>query len=154
MSITPKNTLKGWFLTALKPLQAHYHAWMDSYWHKDEIIPAESVDIEIPDFPDPEVIENLITIVQEYVNPVTIEAEGPTTIQMPAGKLLQNIVVLSPTEQTVWIGTSPAGKEVLEDEVVPSEGHCAVSIAIYNQAESSLYLGGYSNPLTIKLYYR
>lgn len=38
-----KNTLKNWFLTGLKPTQAQFHAWMDSYWHKDEPIPQSKV---------------------------------------------------------------------------------------------------------------
>lgn len=41
---TPKNTLKGWFVTTAKPLQAQFWAWMDSFWHKDELIPMEKVD--------------------------------------------------------------------------------------------------------------
>ncbi len=38
------NTLKKWFQTGSKPTQEHFWAWMDSYWHKDESIPQESVD--------------------------------------------------------------------------------------------------------------
>lgn len=40
---TNKNILKNWFLTGLKPTQAQFWAWMDSYWHKDELIPQSSV---------------------------------------------------------------------------------------------------------------
>lgn len=40
---TDKNTLKSWFLTGLKPLQTQFHAWLDSYWHKDEAIPQSAV---------------------------------------------------------------------------------------------------------------
>lgn len=43
MATTDKNTLRNWFLTGLKPLQAQFHAWMDSYWHKDETIPQSSI---------------------------------------------------------------------------------------------------------------
>lgn len=41
---TPKNTLKSWFKRGLKPLEAQFYAWMDSYWHKNEKIPVSSVD--------------------------------------------------------------------------------------------------------------
>ena len=41
---TDKNTLKNWFKTGLKPLQAHFWAWLDSYWHKDEKIPMDNID--------------------------------------------------------------------------------------------------------------
>lgn len=38
-SVTDKNILKGWFKRGLKPLEVHFAAWMDSYWHKSEKIP-------------------------------------------------------------------------------------------------------------------
>ena len=43
MATTDKNTLRSWFLTGLKPLQAQFWAWMDSYWHKDEQIPQSAI---------------------------------------------------------------------------------------------------------------
>ena len=42
--ITPLNTLKSWFRTGLKPPQEQFWAWMDSYFHKDEKIPAASIE--------------------------------------------------------------------------------------------------------------
>lgn len=41
---TDKNTLKNWFKTGLKPLQTHFWAWLDSYWHKDEKIPMQNIE--------------------------------------------------------------------------------------------------------------
>lgn len=43
-NITDKNTLKSWFQRGLKPLEAQFHAWMDAYWHKSELIPTSSID--------------------------------------------------------------------------------------------------------------
>lgn len=40
---TPKNTLYNWFLTGLKPKQAQFWAWLDSFWHKNESIPVASI---------------------------------------------------------------------------------------------------------------
>jgi len=39
-----KNTLKQWFVTGAKPLQAQYWAWLDSYWHKFEPISINAID--------------------------------------------------------------------------------------------------------------
>ncbi len=39
-----KNTIKDWFRTGLKPTQAQFWAWMDSYFHKDEKIPITAID--------------------------------------------------------------------------------------------------------------
>lgn len=38
-----KNTLKNWFKTGLKPTQAQFHAWIDSFYHKDEKIPITAI---------------------------------------------------------------------------------------------------------------
>lgn len=43
-NITSKNTLKSWFKRGLKPLESQFHAWIDSYWHKDEKIPTATID--------------------------------------------------------------------------------------------------------------
>jgi len=44
MSKQSLNTLKSWFVTKAKPLAVQFWHWMDSYWHKDELIPAASID--------------------------------------------------------------------------------------------------------------
>jgi len=44
MAIQNKNTLKSWFLRGSKPLAAQYADWMDSFWHKDENIPASKIE--------------------------------------------------------------------------------------------------------------
>lgn len=44
MAITTLTTLKNWFKNGLKPDQAQFWAWMDSYWHKHEAIPSGSID--------------------------------------------------------------------------------------------------------------
>lgn len=44
MPTTPKSTLYNWFKRGLKPLESQFRAWLDSYWHKDELIPITSVD--------------------------------------------------------------------------------------------------------------
>lgn len=150
MAIQPKNTLKNWFLTSLKPLQQQYHDWMDSYWHKDELIPQEAIDIEFPDYPDPSVITELITL----INPVIVEASGPTTVVMPAGKLLQDIVVISDTEQDVSISMTAEDRAIADSETIPAGGWAVYAVSLYSKANTNLYFEGYSNPITIKLYYR
>ena len=43
MAKTTINIIKSWFKTGLKPTQDQFWSWQDSYWHKDEIIPQESI---------------------------------------------------------------------------------------------------------------
>ncbi|SMC75569.1 hypothetical protein [Chryseobacterium sp. YR221] len=40
---TDKTTLKSWFVTAAKPSQEQFWAWMDSYYHKNELLPMNAV---------------------------------------------------------------------------------------------------------------
>lgn len=146
----PKSTLYNWFLTALKPLQQHYHDWMDSYWHKDEIIPGTSVDINFPDFPDPGVIETLIELVQ----PVVIETSVPVTHTMPADKLLQTIVITSDTTQSVSISLTVSGNEIADQEEIAAGGWASWDVNLYNRSGTPLYFEDITNEVTIKLYYR
>jgi len=55
------NILKGWFKKGLKPLEVQYSAWLDSYWHKSESIPVDS-------------IENLPAIINNLPSAQTIAA--------------------------------------------------------------------------------
>lgn len=41
--MTEKNILQNWFVTGAKPTQEQFWAWMESYWHKSESIPAEMI---------------------------------------------------------------------------------------------------------------
>lgn len=42
--MTSKKTLKKWFSNFMKPVQEHFYAWIDSFWHKDEKIPMASIE--------------------------------------------------------------------------------------------------------------
>lgn len=43
MAQTAINTIKQWFKTGLKPTQDQFWSWIDSYWHKDELIPQDKI---------------------------------------------------------------------------------------------------------------
>ena len=38
------NTIKNWFKTGLKPTQQQFWDTWDSFWHKDQVIPASSIE--------------------------------------------------------------------------------------------------------------
>jgi len=44
MAVTPDISLKNWFKTGLKPTQAQFWAWLDSFWHKSENIPSAQIE--------------------------------------------------------------------------------------------------------------
>jgi hypothetical protein len=41
---TDRNTLKSWFQRGMKPLASQFSEWIDSFWHKNDSIPVESVE--------------------------------------------------------------------------------------------------------------
>lgn len=43
MAKTNLSQLKNWFKNGLKPPQEHFWNWMDSFWHKDEKIPINTI---------------------------------------------------------------------------------------------------------------
>ena len=43
MAQTAINTIKNWFKTGLKPTQDQFWNWIDSFWHKDELIPQDKI---------------------------------------------------------------------------------------------------------------
>jgi hypothetical protein len=43
--ITDRNTLKSWFVRGAKPLAAQFAAWIDSFVHKDDAVPATQVTV-------------------------------------------------------------------------------------------------------------
>ncbi|MDR0834614.1 MAG: hypothetical protein LBN93_10615 [Candidatus Symbiothrix sp.] len=41
--MTDRNTLKNWFVRGAKPLASQFAEWIDSFWHKNDNIPAGSI---------------------------------------------------------------------------------------------------------------
>lgn len=44
MAYQDLNTLKNWFKRGLKPLSQQFWDWMDSFWHKSQMIPAAMIE--------------------------------------------------------------------------------------------------------------
>lgn len=41
--LADRNSIKQWFKRGLKPLESHFWAWIDSFWHKNDLIPMSSI---------------------------------------------------------------------------------------------------------------
>ena len=81
MAQTAINTIKQWFKTGSKPTQEQFWSWMDSYLHKDELIPQDK-------------IQNLSTTLSgkadadQLANKANADASGLTDEQKSAWKEL------------------------------------------------------------------
>jgi hypothetical protein len=85
--VRDRNTLKGWFLRGMKPLASQFADWIDSFWHKNDSIPATSID-------------GLDGMINSKAEKILLEAE--TAARMAADSTLQSqINALPPPVQPV-----------------------------------------------------
>ncbi|MFC4686310.1 hypothetical protein ACFO4P_05085 [Epilithonimonas pallida] len=83
-----KTDLKGFFETGDKPTQEHFHEWLDSYWHKDEKIPMDSLNIDVSSKADKTAenlsAENIASWKTKLIEPSQITIE--TTLSIDTNK--------------------------------------------------------------------
>lgn len=137
MAIQSRTTLKNWFLTGLKPLQSQFHDWIDSFWHKDEEIPAAS-------------ITGLNDALAEIPPIIEISSTDSASANIPAGKLLDCIAIVVDSNETVKIGTTAGGDDIETAQIVAAFPR-VVSISAYFKTATTIYFTGTA---TIKIYLR
>ncbi len=92
MSVASRLQLKDWFKTGLKPLQAQYHAWIDSFLHVGDSISMSQIDnLDTT-------LQNLVTIQQfntlgNALIPISISNIQLAQVSVGIGKLLEVVVV-------------------------------------------------------------
>lgn len=91
MAVTSLSTIKSWFVTAAKPLQSQFHAWMDSFYHKEESIPISAITN----------LQNVLNAKADaagVTNNIVLIGPGVNTYTVPAGTLISHITFLGLTE--------------------------------------------------------
>lgn len=90
----------------------------------------------------------------DAMEPVLITTSNSTyTYEVPAGKLLDAIVIAGNTSQTVNIGTSANGDEITSELTVDANSHARLgSVLLYAPTATNIYFSGLSGANTIKLY--
>lgn len=81
----------------------------------------------------------------------TILAEDDIYFEVPEGRLLDNIVLISDANQTLDIGTTPSGTEIASSESLVAGTPLIVSVSEYG---STIYITGITDPTTVKFYIR
>lgn len=143
MAITALSTIKSWFLTGLKPTQGQFHNTWDSFWHKLESIPIESVDgLE-------ETIDNL----EQSSGPVEISLTENGEYVIPAGKLLEYLIVKSIDNQNVTIGTTSGGGEIVDLVAYGAGEHQVYDLLLYADNETTIYFT-IATEIVVKIYIR
>lgn len=150
MALQPISVLKNWFKTGAKPLQQQFWDWMDSFWHKSEAIPSDSVsglnDLFIR-------VDDLETAATGKV--VLTGSTTSITYQIPAGKLLEKAVVKSTATMTFTVSTASGGSGDIPIGQTLAAGQYALgNIDIFAEAAQNIYFEGLSGSVTITLYIR
>lgn len=108
MAKTAIQQLKQWFVTEAKPLQTHYWAWLDSFWHKDEKLPIGSV-------------QGLTELLnqQTYKRISGVVSSGSFFVLFPANSMVTVVTILSASNATIQIGKQ--GEDLNEYDVLPGQ---------------------------------
>lgn len=151
MAIQPINTLKSWFLTALKPTQQQFHDWLDSYWHKSETITTDKIDgldAVLNTIITQEVLDNTVK------NVTVITSTSPHTYEIPVGRMLDQIVVESLAGQNITIETGAGLKDIADADSISASGFRTYVVNQYAKGVVKPIYFIFSSEITIKLYLR
>lgn len=142
------NTIKSWFQTGDKPTQGQFHDWLDSFWHKDDIIPIASVDglsSQLSGLATQAALDALKAI-------VLTTSSVTASVSLPAGTILNKIRVKSTGAQTISVGTTPGGNNILAGEVL-SPGQVGLFVVdIDIESATTIHFSGLSGNNSIKIY--
>lgn len=139
MPTTAKSTVKTWFQNGDKPNQEQFWAWMDSWWHKDELIPQSAIEgLE----------DDLATAFS------TVVLENPGQVDFGPNVLLELIVVESADDQVVTIETTPTAANIAEDDEITAGGNNVYRVDIWTASGMSVYFRSFTEPITIRLFKR
>jgi hypothetical protein len=151
MAIITRATLSGYVVRKWKPLVQQVRDWMDSYWHKEDMIPIAAVE-GLEAFLNNLPTESTIAAVLQTLLPDTI-AEGDNSYVLPAGKTIWNIWIESGSDSNIIFSDADTGENLIETELianVPYAQSCRIA-ASTGAAKNILITGTYSQ-VNIKIY--
>lgn len=137
MAIRPLNTLKGWFVTAAKPIQDQFWDWIDSFRHKSEAIPMADVN-GLTD-----IINSLVpaTTFNAFEQGELIEYNAPATYAIPAGYELEKVFVYYPGAGVISMSLVQYGDQELIPEVEVVAGwNRKIDIGIVAVAATNVFI--------------
>ena len=129
MAEESRTILKTYFETGDIPTEAQFINFLDSYFHKDDIIPAENVEDLAP-------IEEVIS--------------GSGNYQIAAGKLLIGIVLVPSISGSYTIGTTGGGDEIDSGSLTAGTNETINYQEFFGTATSIYFTGTF----TAKIYLR
>lgn len=133
MSTTDRNTLTGWFVKGAKPLASQFAAWINSFWHKDDLIPVSSIEGLQEEFDKKAETSTVQTITQN----VTSVANRVTNVEGSVTNLQRQITDLETINKRSYTIDFNTDSELSQDSNLL--GSITIN-RILTQNVSSLYL--------------
>lgn len=138
-------------MTGLFPTQSQFWDWIDSFFHKDDLIEISNVN-------------GLAKALQGKADVGTtgggsgglsniILNAGVNTWDAPAGTLLEKILVNDPAFVSIKIGTALGGEDIMPEKRLSQ--HAAVLTIDYPVlVDQTIYFGGYTSDTITTIYRR
>lgn len=149
-----KETLLGYVVKYWKPTVQQVKDWMDSFWHKDEMIPVAKID-GLQEIINALPTEATLNTLLNQLLPFSITLTGAGNYYLGPGKILDLIRVESALGQTLHVQDIATGDDLLGDievsaGVVRSVG-CNIAAG---ESARQLFITGVTSPVTIRFYVR
>jgi hypothetical protein len=162
MAKSDKNALKAWFQNGDYPNQEQFWSWMDSYWHKDELIPIEIIQglaALLAGKATQQDIVNLNQRIDELPNsntgPEIIVYQGDGTYTIEDGLLLEKMIIIPVADIELSIGTIVGTSDIMVTQVFTGGEATVLSIDICAfGSDKHIFLNGITSTTTIKFYNR
>lgn len=176
MPIQTRTKLKSWFVNGAKPVEGQFADWIDSFRHMSEKIAvedlanglleiinglpsAESIEAVLAGLTgkadlDPETGKLMESQVPDSLRPTQVELSEPGSFLLPAGSLLETMVIIPSEDMFLSIGTTADGEEISPYMQYPGNVAQVVAVGFYAVSEVSVYLSGVTASIILKLYKR
>lgn len=138
MALVSRSTLYNWFKRRLKPLEEQFHSWIDSFWHKNDLIPTSAIDgldAQLANIPTQEQIDAILAL-----QPSLITVVGSSTFQMAAKSTIEYMVFELTAAGTVQIGSSAGANDIFEETY--EAGHYMEVVFLSFQAAQTIHFTG------------
>ena len=126
MAKTDRNIIKQWFTTGSFPTEQQFWNWLDSFFHKDDLIPIASVD-------------GLVALINNLPLSGSATSLAPASKTIDAGKLINAILLTSADSMTVKVGTTLGGNE-LDTYIIDANTSGLIDKRMYSDGSLTIYI--------------
>lgn len=142
------DNAKQWFKRKMKPTEAQFAQTFDWLRWKDQalaIADITSLSTTLQGKLDKSVFDAMISRAT-----IVLEADGSFVI--PAGYLLEKVLLIPAVASVISIGTTEGGEEVFLAGDVSTDG-AVIALNVFTKVAKTIYFTGITSSTTIALYY-